>query len=282
MLAMIEQFQEAWEELTAPGAQFATTVIEVRGVPVKVFEIAVADDADRVGTRAGVRRSRLHRLRGRALHLRARPMRSSVPWLPISSTRTASSRATGWRSPCATTPSGCSATGPIVSVGAACVGMNAWWTSEEMEYGLVRLATQGADRRRRAGRAGAARPGRLRAEAPLHLMTVRYDGALPADADRWEDVDRPVDRSGRPADGGDRPRRRRLHLLHVGHDRLPEGRPAHPPRLGAQPAEPGVHGDGAPASPPPRPGWRRAAAGDGRRRVSRSRTCSWRRRRCST
>ncbi len=33
MLAMIEEFQEAWDELTAPGAQFATTEIEVRGVP---------------------------------------------------------------------------------------------------------------------------------------------------------------------------------------------------------------------------------------------------------
>jgi long-chain acyl-CoA synthetase len=38
MLAMIEQYQAAWDELTAPGAQFATTEIEVRGVPIKVFE----------------------------------------------------------------------------------------------------------------------------------------------------------------------------------------------------------------------------------------------------
>ena len=41
MPAMIEEFQEAWEELTAPGAQFATTTIDVRGVPIKVFESAL-------------------------------------------------------------------------------------------------------------------------------------------------------------------------------------------------------------------------------------------------
>jgi acyl-CoA synthetase (AMP-forming)/AMP-acid ligase II len=36
----------------------------------------------------------------------------------------------------------------------------------------------------------------LRVEAPLHLMTVRFDGELPADADRWEDV---IDPAGAPA-----------------------------------------------------------------------------------
>ena len=41
MLAMIEQYKEAWDELTAPGAQFATTTVEVRGVPIKVFESAL-------------------------------------------------------------------------------------------------------------------------------------------------------------------------------------------------------------------------------------------------
>jgi len=37
----------------------------------------------------------------------------------------------------------------------------------------------------------------LRAGAPLHLMTVRYDGELPDDADRWEDV---IDPAAAPAD----------------------------------------------------------------------------------
>jgi len=41
MHSMIERYNEAWDELTAPGAQFATTTIEVRGVPIKVFESAL-------------------------------------------------------------------------------------------------------------------------------------------------------------------------------------------------------------------------------------------------
>jgi long-chain acyl-CoA synthetase len=45
-------------------------------------------------------------------------------------------RATGWRSPCATTPSGSWLLGHV-SIGAAVVGMNAWWTGPEMEYGLT-------------------------------------------------------------------------------------------------------------------------------------------------
>ena len=37
---MLMEFQEAWEELTAPGAQFAMKEIEVRGVPMRIFESA--------------------------------------------------------------------------------------------------------------------------------------------------------------------------------------------------------------------------------------------------
>ena len=41
MPAMFEEYQQAWDELTAPGAQFAIKVIEVRGVPIRVFESAL-------------------------------------------------------------------------------------------------------------------------------------------------------------------------------------------------------------------------------------------------
>ena len=123
----------------------------------------------------------------------------------------------------------------IVSLGAACVGMNAWWTTDEMKYGLADSKPEGADRRRRARRAGPAGARRTAADAPaprdrraLRRRTARRAVAL--------------GRRGRPAtapaglpDADDRSRRRRLHLLHLGHDRLPEGRPAHPSRLGAQP-----------------------------------------------
>jgi hypothetical protein len=40
MLPMIDVFQEAWGELTAPGAQFAMREITVRGAPMRVYESA--------------------------------------------------------------------------------------------------------------------------------------------------------------------------------------------------------------------------------------------------
>ena len=77
----------------------------------------------------------------------------------------------------------------ITSIGAAVVGMNAWWTTPEMEYGLARLAAEGADRRRRAHRARAAGPRRpARRAARCALIAVRTDRELPADGARWADV----------------------------------------------------------------------------------------------
>jgi acyl-CoA synthetase (AMP-forming)/AMP-acid ligase II len=84
-----------------------------------------------------------------------------------------------------------------VSIGAAVVGMNAWWTSAEMEYGL-------ADSRPKVLIADDERLERalpildaLRAVAPLHIVSVRSDRPLPADAVRWDDI---VDAATAPSD----------------------------------------------------------------------------------
>jgi acyl-CoA synthetase (AMP-forming)/AMP-acid ligase II len=196
MLAMIEEFQAAWEELTAPGAQFATTTIEVRGVPIKVFENALPSmrtvwelargygDRDYVvyederytyAEADAIIRALAGRLvdeygvgRGDRVAI---AMRNYPEWV------------FGYWA--------------VVSIGAAVVGMNAWWTSEEMEYGL-------SDSRPKVLIADDERVERvlpvldgLRAEAPLHLITVRYRGDLPADAVRWEDV---IDPAAAPAE----------------------------------------------------------------------------------
>ena len=79
----------------------------------------------------------------------------------------------------------------ITSIGAAVVGLNAWWTTPEMEFGL-------ADSRPKVLIADDERLARvlpvldgLREAAPLHVITVRSDAELPADASRWADVVRP-------------------------------------------------------------------------------------------
>lgn len=81
----------------------------------------------------------------------------------------------------------------IVSLGAAVVGMNAWWTGPEMEFGL-------ADSRPKVLIADDERLERvlghlpaLRDVAPLAVIAVRSAGDLPDDAMRWTDVVRPAD-----------------------------------------------------------------------------------------
>ncbi|MEX0846251.1 MAG: class I adenylate-forming enzyme family protein [Ilumatobacteraceae bacterium] len=84
-----------------------------------------------------------------------------------------------------------------VSLGAAVVGMNAWWTPTEMAYGLT-------DSRPKVLIADDERLERLlhvldevRAGGPLHIISVRSNRELPADASRWNDV---VDAAAAPAD----------------------------------------------------------------------------------
>ena len=79
-----------------------------------------------------------------------------------------------------------------VSLGAAVVGMNAWWTGPEMEYALAdsRPKVLIADDER-LERAIPILPG-LRATAPMHVIAVRSDRALPDDPHatsiRWDDA----------------------------------------------------------------------------------------------
>jgi acyl-CoA synthetase (AMP-forming)/AMP-acid ligase II len=196
MLAMIEQYTEAWNELTAPGAQFATTTIEVRGVPIKVFESALPSmrsvwemargygdrdyvvyederytfaEADAIIRALAARLVDVHGVQpGDRVAL---AMRNYPEWV------------FGYWA--------------VISIGAAVVGMNAWWTTEEMQYGL-------SDSKPKVLIADGERVERvlpvleaLRADAPLALMTVRYDGELPDGAERWEDV---IDPAAAPAE----------------------------------------------------------------------------------
>lgn len=199
MLAMIEEYQQAWDELTAPGAQFATTTIDVRGVPIKVFESALPSmrtvwelargygdrdyvvyederftfaESDAIIRALAARLVEVHGVQpGDRVAL---AMRNYPEWV-----------------------FGYWAT---ISIGAAVVGMNAWWTTEEMKFGL-------SDSEPKVLIADGERVERvlpvldeLRAEAPLALMTVRYDGELPDGAERWDDV---IDPAAAPADLAD-------------------------------------------------------------------------------
>ncbi len=187
MSSVIDVLKSTWEELTAPGAQFAWSEQEVRGIKMRVFDqapphmrffwelsagygekpyIVFEDETITYDEAHAAVRSLAHHLRdahgiGRGDRV-AIAMRNYPEWA-----------LSYWAT---------------ISLGAAVVGVNAWWTSAELEYGL-----------------GDSRPGviiadderverllpvldSLRAERPLHLITVRSDRALPDDASRWDDI----------------------------------------------------------------------------------------------
>ncbi|HZB42059.1 MAG TPA: AMP-binding protein [Ilumatobacter sp.] len=188
---MIRHFDDAWRELTADGAGFAMTEIEVRGAPMRVFNSApptmraiweltqfhaakpyiVFEDESYTYAEIGAQ------VRALAHHLRdahgvgsgdrvAIAMRNYPEWV-----------VSYWAT---------------LVIGAAVVGVNAWWTSPELAYGL-------ADSRPKVLIADDERLARvlpvldeLRDAAPLHVITVRSDRQLPDDAVRWADVVDPV------------------------------------------------------------------------------------------
>jgi acyl-CoA synthetase (AMP-forming)/AMP-acid ligase II len=184
---MLEEFQEAWTELTQDGSQFAMKDIRVRGVPMRVYEAAppsmrfVWELATGYGDRDyvvfederytyaesdSIIRALAHHLRdvhgvGRGDRV-ALAMRNYPEWV------------FGYWA--------------IVSIGAACVGMNAWWTTDEMEYGLADSAPKVliAD----SERVERVVPilSKLRERHAMHLIAVRTEGSLPEGADHWNDV----------------------------------------------------------------------------------------------
>ena len=192
---MIEHYDAAWNELTAPGAQFAMTEIEVRGAPMRVFDsapptmrsfwelaamygdrpyIVYEDERYTYAEIDASVRALAHLLRDRygvdhgdrvAIAMRNYPEWVVAYWA-------------------------------TVSLGAAVVGVNAWWTAAEMTYGL-------SDSQPKVLIADDERLERvlpvldeLREQFPLHVISVRSDRDLPADADRWTDV---VDPASAPA-----------------------------------------------------------------------------------
>ena len=176
---LVDDFNAACASLTAPGAPFAWTVKDVGGVAVRVYDKAITDmravwamsapHGDKDYLVYGDERysyAEAHaRVRALAHHLRtehgagpgmrvAVAMRNYPEWV-----------LSHWAA---------------ISVGAAVVGMNSWWTRPEMEFALkdsepVALLTDG-ERLERLGSACEQVP----------LIVTRHDGKLPANALRWD------------------------------------------------------------------------------------------------
>ncbi len=182
-----DHFREAWDELTAPGGSFEIETIEVRGVPIKTFKSAPPN------MRAVWEMSAAHgdkdyivyedeRYTFAEVHAQVRSLAHVLR--ETHGVREGDRVAIAMRN----YPEWVVSYWAIVSLGAAAVGMNAWWTGPEMEFGLT-------DSRPKVLIADDERFERVlphldavRAEQPMHLITVRSDRELPVDASRWTDV----------------------------------------------------------------------------------------------
>ena len=186
MSSVIDVLKSTWEELTAPGAQFAWSEQEVRGIKMRVFDqapphmrfmwelsagygdkpyIVYEDEMITYDEAHAAVRSLAHHLRDEhgvgtgdrvAIAMRNYPEWALAYWA-------------------------------VISLGAAVVGVNAWWTSAELEYGLndSRPSVVIADDERLERLLPVLDS--LRAEQPMHVISVRSDRTLP-DADRWDDI----------------------------------------------------------------------------------------------
>ena len=191
---MIDHLKAVWSELTSPGAPFAMTDITVGGIPMKgfvggppnmraVWEIATAHgDKDYIVyederyTYAEI----AAQVRALAAHLRndhgvgsghrvAIAMRNYPEWV-----------VSYWAT---------------LATGAAAVGVNAWWTGAELEYGLIDsspkvLIGDGERLARVAPHLDA-----VRAHHPMAIIAVRTDSA-PVGSIAWADV---TNAAGAPA-----------------------------------------------------------------------------------
>ena len=178
---LIDDFNAACASLTAPGAPFDWTVREVGGVPVRVYDNAMPDmravwamsephgDKDYLvyGNERYSYAEAHARVRALAHHLRAEHGAGPGTRVAVSMRNYPEWVLSHWAA---------------ISVGAAVVGMNSWWTRPEMDFALedsepVVLITDG-ERLETLGPA--------RGDVPL--IVTRHDGELPATARHWQSV----------------------------------------------------------------------------------------------
>ncbi|MBV9508717.1 MAG: acyl--CoA ligase [Caulobacteraceae bacterium] len=129
-----DALRKAWSDLTAPGAPFETTVIEVRGAPMRIFKTAPRNVRDFwLSTAAFGERTYLvyqdDRLTYAETHRQARAV---AAWLWAQGVRPGDRVGVAMRN----YPEWLAIYWACCSIGAAAVGFNAWWAPDELDYGL--------------------------------------------------------------------------------------------------------------------------------------------------
>jgi len=130
-----EELKQAWAELTAPGAQFEIEIKTVGGVPIRCFKNAPASVRELWGsTEAFSARTCMVYQDERIDYGEAHRLTASIAnWLLRQDVAPGDRVAIAMRN----YPEWLLIYWASLSIGVAVVGMNAWWTSEEMAYVLA-------------------------------------------------------------------------------------------------------------------------------------------------
>jgi long-chain acyl-CoA synthetase len=175
------ELQKAWNELTAPGAPFEIVETEVRGQMLRCYKNAPPNiRAFWLSTAAYGDRTYLVYQDERITYAQAHAMTASIAnWLMSKGVRPGDRVAIAMRN----YPEWMLIYWACVSIGVAAVGMNAWWTTEEMNYALKDSAPKVlfADAERLARVAE-------RPEMAEGMIVVAVRAEPPAGAVAWSEV----------------------------------------------------------------------------------------------
>lgn len=177
-----QELKTVWYELLAPGAPFELETIAVRGSPTKTFRAAPATVRDMwLPTRAFGDRTYIIYEGERISYAQAHAaVGAAANWLLANGLRHGDHVAIAMRN----YPEWLLAYWACLSVGLCVVGVNAWWTGEEIDYALRDSAPKAiiCDRER-LDRIGAY----IRAAPDTRLVVVRSDD-IPPGATGWAEV----------------------------------------------------------------------------------------------
>jgi len=179
---VIHHYLAARAELDAPGSPLATSIAEVRGIPVKVYTTAppnmrVMWEATAVHGDKDYLVYEDERYSYAEIHAQVRKLAQYLVSQGISRHSRVALSMRNY-------PEWVVGYWATVSIGAAVVGMNAWWTPSEMEYALndSQPGVLIVDDERLE------RLSQIANTPKMHVISVRTDRALPAGGARWTDV----------------------------------------------------------------------------------------------
>ena len=183
---MDRHYKEAWEELTAKGAPFSWSNIEIRNHMTRVYDSAPATLVDiwNMSTAHGEKDYLIYgdeRVSYEEAHLKVSCFASYLQNLGIKHGDRVAILMRNY-------PEWVLTYWAIVSLGAVAVGMNAWWTGPEIEFAVddcdPRVIVCDQERMERI----IPHLSTLRGEGDVHVVAVRTEVDLPEDSICWEDA----------------------------------------------------------------------------------------------